>query len=147
MAFEMSCRVGGRDFLLLPENRRLFPLVEISYEPEDENGFVIPDAEEAIKHNIVHMFQQVLDQHVGLQDEELLAVYALWKDTWKNGKAAVVATTERADLSESCAVNRDYFTNANLPEAQRLRRDPNYTVRAWNAVFAYLLADARFLHD
>ncbi len=147
MAFEMSCRAGARDFTLLPENRILFPFVEVGYEPLDENGFAIPAAEVAIKSNIVHLFHRVLDQRVGLEDEELLAAYDLWLDTWLNGKAAVVAQQESSDLAQSCRVENDYFTNLALDESLKLRRDPNYTIRAWNAVFAYLLADARFLHD
>ena len=147
MSLEMSCRVGPRDFVELPENRRFFPLVEASFEPEDENGFAIPAAEEAIKHNIVHMFARVLDQRVGLEDEELLAAYDLWRAVWKDGKAKILAGQELADLNPSCRVERDYFTNVDLEESKRLRRDPNFTVRAWSAVLAYLLSDARFLHD
>lgn len=147
MAFEMSCRSGPRDFALPIESRVLFPLVESSYEPNDDNGFVIPAAEQAIKQNIVHMFHRVLDQRVGLEDEELLAAYALWLDTWQNGKAAVVAQQESGDLPQSCRVDNNYFTGDAIPEEAKLRRDPNYTIRAWNAVLAYLLADARFLHD
>ncbi len=147
MAFEMSCRTGARDFRELPENRIFFPLVEFSYEPEDENGFAIPAAEEAIKNNLVHLYQQVLDQHVSVNDDELLAAYDLWVGTWREGKANIVAGRESADLAGSCRAESDYFTREAYPEAERLRRDPNYTIRAWNAVLAYLLADARFLHD
>lgn len=147
MAFEMACRAGPRDFTLPPEQRILFPVAEATYEPEDENGFAIPDAELAIKHNIQHLFLRILDQKVSLEDEELLAAFDLWKDTWKTGRANIGEQRESADLPGSCQVNNDYFTREALPEEQRLRRDPLYTIRAWNAVVAYLLADARFLHD
>lgn len=147
MAFEMACRAGPRDFQLPPEERILFPLAEVGYEPEDQNGFAVPDAELAIKENIRHLFDRVLDQKVSLEDEELLAAYDLWKDTWKTGRANIGTQTESADLPGSCQVNNDYFTREPLPEEQRLRRDSLYTIRAWNAVVAYLLADARFLTD
>jgi hypothetical protein len=147
MAFEMACRAGPRDFTLPMEQRILFPLIEATYEPEDENGFAIPDAELAIKHNIQHLFARILDQKVSLEDEELLAAYDLWKDTWKTGRANIAAQRENQDLPGSCQVNNDYFTNQPLPDEQRLRRDPLYTIRAWNAVVAYMLSDARFLYD
>jgi hypothetical protein len=147
MAFEMACRAGPRDFTLPPEQRLLFPVVEATYEPEDENGFAIPDAELAIKHNIQHLFARILDQKVSLEDEELLAAYDLWKDTWKTGRANIAEQRENQDLPGSCQVNNDYFTNDPLPDEQRLRRDSLYTIRAWNAVVAYMLSDARFLHD
>ena len=147
MAFEMSCRAAPRDFTLLPEERILFPVVEPSFEPLDSNGFVIPAAEDAIKQNIAHLFHRILDEKVSLEDEELLAAYGLWLDTWQNGKANVQNQVESADLPGSCRVENDYFTREALPEEVRLRRDANYTIRAWNAVVAYLLSDARFIHD
>ena len=143
----MACRAGPRDFQLPPEERILFPLAEVGYEPEDQNGFAVPDAELAIKENIRHLFNRILDQKVSLEDEELLAAYDLWKDTWKTGRANIGTQTESTDLPGSCQVNNDYFTREPLPEEQRLRRDSLYTIRAWNAVVAYLLADARFLTD
>jgi hypothetical protein len=147
MAFEMACRTGARDFVLPAETRLLFPLVEPSYEPEDENGFNIPAGEAAIKANIVHLFKRILDEDLNAEDEEVIAAYDLWVGTWRAGKANVVAQTENRDVPGSCQVNNDYFTNEQLPEEQRFRSDPNYTVRAWNAVLAYLLSDARFLHN
>jgi hypothetical protein len=147
MSFEMACRAGPRDFALPREGRILFPLVEATYEPEDENGFAIPAGELAIKENIRHLFGRILDQQVSLEDEELLAAYDLWTATWKGGRENIADATESADLPGSCRVENDYFTREPLPEEQRLRRDALYTIRAWNAVVAYLLADARFLHD
>lgn len=147
MSLEMACRAGPRDMVLPIEERRLFPLVEPSYEPEDDNGFVVPAAEEAIKKNIAHLFAHVLDQKVSLEDEELLAAYDLWKTTWKAGKENIAAGTEFRELPGSCRVENDYFTRAPLPAEQQLRLDPTYTIRAWNAVLAYLLTDAHFLHD
>ncbi len=147
MSFEMACRAGPRDFTLPPEERILFPLVETGYEPEDQNGFPIPDAELAIKENIRHLFERILDQRVSLEDEELLAAYDLFRDTWRAGRDNIAAQTESADLPGSCRVENDYFTREPLPDEVRLRRDPTYTIRAWNAVLAYLLVDARFIHD
>ena len=147
MSFEMACRAGPRDFALPREGRILFPFVEATYEPEDENGFAIPAGELAIKENIQHLFARILDQRVSLEDEELLAAYELWTATWKGGRDNIAGATESADLPGSCRVESDYFTREPLPEEERLRRDPLYTIRAWNAVVVYLLADARFLHD
>jgi hypothetical protein len=146
MAFEMSCRVGARDFQLPAASRVLFPLVESTYEPEDENGFTIPEGKAAIQANIVHLYKHVLDETVNPEDEEAFAAYELWLQTWRNGKARVLAATEPVDLPGACRAENDYFTREALPEEQRLRRDPEYTIRAWNAVLAYLLSDARFLH-
>ena len=38
-------------------------------------------------------------------------------------------------------------TGEPYPEEQQVVDDPNYTVRAWMAVMAYLLSDYRFLHE
>lgn len=147
MSLEMACRTGPRDMALPAAERKLFPFVESSYEPEDDNGFTVPAAEEAIKKNIAHLFAHVLDQKVSLEDEELLAAYGLWKETWKAGKENIATGVERVELPGSCRVESDYFTREQLPAEQQLRNDPTYTIRAWNAVLAYLLTDARFLHD
>jgi hypothetical protein len=94
----------------------------------------------------VHLYKHVLDETVNPEDEEAFAAYELWLQTWRNGKARVLAATEPVDLPGACRAENDYFTREALPEEQRLRRDPEYTIRAWNAVLAYLLSDARFLH-
>ena len=42
--------------------RRLFPEVEVSFTPEDENGFEIAGAVAAIKRNIAHLHKHVLGE-------------------------------------------------------------------------------------
>jgi len=51
------------------------------------------------------------------------------------------------DLPYRCQVREDPNTGIELENEERLRRDENYTIRAWMAVVTYLLSDYRFLHE
>ncbi len=42
---------------------------------------------------------------------------------------------------------RDPITGEDLPEERRVRRDEDYTMRAWMAVVTYLLSDYDFLYE
>jgi len=60
-----------------------------------------------------------------------------------------VGVSEQTTLPALCQRNNDLLTGASLNSGgvdNRLRNDPNYTIRAWMAVVAYLLSDYRFLY-
>lgn len=146
MANEMACEVVPRDFTIQdPAGRRLFPEVERSFVPEDDNGFEIPGAVDAIKANIRHLHQHILGEEVSAQ--ELERTYQLFLATWREGKAAVDNDEVDDYLRYACRAEEDFWTGEDLPEAQQVRRDANYTVRAWMAVVTYLLTDWAFLHE
>ncbi|WP_373046856.1 DUF1588 domain-containing protein [Vulgatibacter sp.] len=147
MANEMACRAVPRDFVLDAADRRLFPAVELSYEPEDENGFEVPGAEEAIRANIAHLHRHVLGEILYPGDPELERTWQLFYETWKEGKAGIAAGTLDQYLQWSCRARTDFYSGEELPEALRVERDANYTARAWMAVMTYLLLDYRFLYE
>lgn len=147
MANEMACLATARDFSLPPSMRRLFPYAETAFEPEDENGFGVPAAEEAIKRNIRHLHAHLLGEVLADDDPELQTTYELWEGVWRDGRAAVLKGDQPEKLAGPCQSTSDWWTGAKLPEARIVDRDPRYTVRAWMAVVSYLLSDYRFLFE
>ncbi|MCB9543246.1 MAG: DUF1588 domain-containing protein [Myxococcales bacterium] len=146
MASEMGCLMTPRDFRLPLRDRVLFPYVEATYRPEDENGFVVPAAESAIRQNIRHLHAHLLGEEIEAGGEEEEATWRLFLETWRDGRAGQAAGEIGNDLPNHCKVTRDFWSDAELPAEERLERDPNYTLRAWSAVVTYLLADWRFLY-
>ncbi|MCB9651957.1 MAG: DUF1588 domain-containing protein [Deltaproteobacteria bacterium] len=145
MATEMSCLAVPKDFNIEdPAQRRLFPHVERSFQPEDDNGFEVAGAVAAIKDNIRHLHQRVLGEDPS--NDELDATYQLFLETWREGKAAVAAGDLSVDVDYRCRSEND-AAGEPLPEALRVRRDEAFTVRAWMAVMAYLLNDYGFLFE
>jgi len=147
MANEVSCQNGPRDFTKNRTDRVLFPLVETTFVPEDENGFTVPGAKQAIKENIQHLHAHLLSEELELNDPEIERTYQLWYETWKEGQAAVQQDTIDDYLPYRCRAERDYYTGDDLPEDAQVRRDQHYTIRSWMAVLTYLLADYKFLHE
>ena len=146
MANEMGCLVTPRDFRKVREERLLFPFVEATYRPEDENGFEVPQAVEAIKRNIRHLHARLLGEVLAPDHPEVEATFQLYLATWREGFAAVQNEQLSRDLHGHCRATRDFYTDMDLPEEERLWRDPTYAIRAWSAVVTYLLADWRFLY-
>lgn len=146
-ATDMACVSVARDFVLDPEVRRLFPFVEPSFEPETDQGFEVPGAAAAIRRNIQYLHFHVLGEDLPLDDPEIDATYALWEQTWREGKAAVADGEVSSGLIWQCRGRSNWFTGEELPPERRLEDDSDYTVRAWQAVFAYLATDYRFLYE
>lgn len=147
MANEMACRVVPREFTLEASRRRFFPAVELAFEPDDENGFEVPAAREAIEANIVWLHDRVLGETVYPGDPEVERTFALFYETWKEGKEAMADGTLDQWLAWNCRARTDFWTGEELPEDIRVERDPRYTVRAWMAVMTYLLMDYQFLYE
>jgi hypothetical protein len=145
MANEVACKSGPRDFTR--EDRLLFPYVELSFEPEDENGFEIAGAVDAIMENIQYLHARVLGELLPLDHEEIERTYQIFYETWKEGKEQVSADEVSADLPGSCRAENDLVTGESLPDDERIRRDDRYTVRSWMAVLSYLYSDFRFLYQ
>lgn len=147
MATEMSCRTVPLDFTLPLDDRRLFPFVETSYVPETADGFDIPAARELIIENIRYLHARVLGEDLDLDDAEVLATYQLWYDTWQEGVAGLEDESLSTSLVWNCRATTDWYTGETLPVTSQVTSDPQYTVRAWMAVMAYMLGDYRFLHE
>jgi hypothetical protein len=154
MANEMACLAVPHDFFLPKEKRALFPYVDVTYEPEDANGFPVGPARAAIRENIRHLHARLLGEWLDDSDPEIERTYELFHATWKEGKdkmAAVDPTTQKPVLPKNlpwaCTVQKDYWTDKDLPDAQKLVNDETYTIRAWMAVVSYMLGDWAFLSE
>jgi hypothetical protein len=145
MGNEMSCLATARDFSADPSDRLLFPYVERSFVPEDDNQFSVPAVTDAIRANIQHLYDHVLGESYDLNDNEITEAYNLFVTIWKDGKNGVAAGTYSPDLG-NCRASNDYWTGADLAE-NAINQDPDYTVRAWMGVLTYMLSDYKFLHE
>lgn len=128
MANDVPCRLGVRDFTLAPDERRLFPHVELT----DVPGQV--DAEANIRANIQHLYDHLLGERVAVDAPEVDIAYGLFRDIQADGARGLDAGEYDLELDAAC-------------RADGLREDPDYTARAWMAVLTYMLSDYRFLHE
>ncbi|MBR59219.1 MAG: hypothetical protein CMH54_14535 [Myxococcales bacterium] len=147
MAGEVACLSVGRDFSLLRHDRHLFPFVEPSYVPDDENGFPIPQAQLSIRENIRHLHAQLLGEQLSLDDPEIQHTYDLFYETRKEGLQAISDDTVSVNVDWRCSSTVDYWSGQTLSENRRISADPDYTIRSWMAVLSYLLSDYRLLYQ
>ncbi|HEY8377253.1 MAG TPA: DUF1588 domain-containing protein [Nannocystis sp.] len=145
MANEMACVATARDFAKDPSDRLLFPYVETSFVPQDDNGFAVPAVTDAIRANIQHLYEHVLGEHHDINDPEITETYNLFFGIWEDGKAGLAAGVYPAE--PPCRVTADWWTGNPLPDDKRITQDNDYTVRAWMGVLTFLLSDYRFLHE
>jgi hypothetical protein len=150
MSNEMACYATPYDFTLPQEERKLFPHVELTFEPKDVNGFEIVETTEAIKKNIVHLHEHVLGEQLSPDDPEIQRTYDLFVAIWEEGRAGMKAPEDpelglpySQDLPYPCA-DYGYIGEEN---ENNVTSDPNYTVRAWMGVMSYLLSDYSFLYE
>lgn len=151
MANEMACWTVAADFAKDPVDRKMFPFVEIGFEPEDVNGFEVVGASSAIKANIQYLHQRLLGEFVDLEDPEIQRTYELYLEVWKDGRDKLALPPEQGGYSPGlpgeCQAVNDFWTGQPLAPERQIMNDETYTVRAWMAVISYLLADYRFLHE
>ena len=140
-------RAHARDRPLPAVQRRLFPFVEITYEPETVDGFLVAEAADAIKKNIQYLHWRVLGEELNLGDPELEATYNFFVETWREGKAGIADGTEVLQLPWWCRARTDFWTQALLPDDLMVSRDEQFTIRAWMATMSLLLSDYRFLYE
>jgi len=147
MSNHMACVAVPRDFILPATERRLFRHVERTYEPEDINGFEIKEAVAAIKTNIQYLHEYLLGERLPITSPEIERTYALFLETYREGKIGIAQAGYSDRMPDSCRVRTDFYTGEELPEAQRVEYDRNYVLRAWMAVVSYMLSDFRFLYE
>jgi hypothetical protein len=115
-----SCTFTRNDFDKPMGSRLLFPVVALTDTPATTAG------NNAIVENIRHLHRWLLKEDLAASDPEIQRTLKLYTDVW-NDRATP------ASRPVNCTYN-----NTN---------DPNYTGRAWAAVIAYLLGDAKFLYE
>lgn len=131
LALEASCIAVTRDFDQPSAMRKLFPLVEKATVP----------TEAAALDTIRALHLRLLGARVTNDSADVQELYALFRDTQRDGAAAVTARTESANLGRPCASDVELSTGAPLTGTTT---DPTYVIRAWQAVVATLLLDPRF---
>jgi len=138
MANELACYAIPNDFLRTGSDRLLLPYVEIQTLPESG------EAQDAIRRNLQHLHSHLLGEELSLTDPEIEASYQLFVSALQAGQSAI-GDSEDADLPRLCRRNRDLLTGEGL--VNPITTDPDYAIRAWIAVAAYLLSDYRFLYE
>lgn len=146
MAMDVACLTTARELAWPAADRRLLPRIEAGWTPQTPEGFDVPEVEAAIRDQLVFLFQQVLGERHTPDDVEIEAAYSLWHDAWTATRDAVQDGSLGEWLPGRCR-GTTAPDGATLPDADRLNRDPDGTVRAWMAVLAYVLDDPRLLVD
>ena len=114
----------------------------------EEHGLKeIPDTIEDIKANIQHLHERILGERLEIDDPEIERTYQVFLGTWKEGVDSLATMKVNPWLQWPCLAYVNPNTLEEIPEADRLVEDPNYTVRAWMAVITYLLSDYTFLYE
>lgn len=147
MANEMSCKVTAYEFWRPQAERVLFPHVTMAHVPDAETGDPIPGSIDAIRKNIQHLHSRILGETLALDHPEIDRTYQLFYDTWKEGRAGLVDASIETNMDYQCWARIDWATGEALSDEERLFADPDYTIRAWRAVTAYLLSDYEFLYE
>ncbi|MBM4361888.1 MAG: DUF1592 domain-containing protein [Deltaproteobacteria bacterium] len=139
MANEVACAATSWDLRKPRGERLLFPEVELT----DTDASALP----AIRANVRALHALLLGEELAEGDPELERTVQLFIDTRAEGAAKVESDALGRSLPWACQARRDLVTGEDIPEADRLREDPDYVVRAWMAVVTYLLGDYRFLYE
>ncbi|MCC6522704.1 MAG: hypothetical protein IT373_08600 [Polyangiaceae bacterium] len=156
MGNEMACAAVPQDFVRSPEERVLFPLVDVGGTPQDlrdlapytDNDLPVDGAIAAIKTGIARLHERVLGEPANA--DEIEATYALFLQVWRDGRAAMdpsSPTPLSTDLPYQCRALRDFYTGVEYPDDLQIQSDETYVLRAWMAVVSYYLGDYKFLYE
>lgn len=166
MAFDVACEAVAQDFSYTTHSRRkLFPLVEPGYVPEVD-GVRMPQAIAKIKKNIQYLYKRFTGTYYQIDDPEIDRAYRLFYLTFKEGVNPPAADTTYSETASKWPDGRVNTSNQNryeqdaalkctvsfsgniVPDGRReIESDPNYTIRAWQAVVAYIMLDYRFIYQ
>jgi hypothetical protein len=120
LASVRSCGIAMADFNKAAADRLLFPLVALTDTPDTAAG------RDAITKNIRLLHKALWKEDVPETDAEVPRTLKLYTDIWADRATAPAKPV-------NCSYN-----NGN---------DANYTGRAWSAVIAYMIGDAKFLYE
>jgi hypothetical protein len=139
MANESACAITGWDFTKGKAVRAFFPFVDLSEMPES-SGHTVDGSVADIKKNIQFLHQLFLDEKLDIGDPEIDRTYQLFLDTWHE-------LSQAGDKGLDCDGRRNPIDGTDLPDAQQIKDDPNFTLRSWQAVMTYLMSDYKFLYE
>ena len=164
LAVEGSCFFVAADFSRPIEDRILFPWInptdvpqinEMEAPEEDETNGAEDDSdggptqeeiETMIDRSIQHLHRHLLGETLEVDDVEFVESKRLLYDVLSHGQMLIADELEPPNLHGSCQVRNDYWTGAELPEAQRVFRDEQYMIRSWMALVSYLMLSPEFLY-
>jgi len=159
MANEMACYVVPNEFLnqQLDQSSEnlLFPFVTLDTQPWDENGNTNSDNMQLIRQNIRYLHALLLGEERSFDDPEFSFSEDLFLEVLEQGQDEIANAENEWEvirLPSSCKRHHDLFTGEDLRDEDqdidnRLMVDPEYIIRSWMAVVAYLLADYKFVYD
>ena len=147
MANEVACQAVAYDFTLPAESRTLFPYVEWDYAPTEKHGFEVPEMIDHIKNNILYLHSRLLGETLTTDSPEFTRTYDLFMNIMEKGQQLMENELATGQLPAACHATMDLETGDALPDDIQMVNDPEYTIRAWMAVTAYLLSDYRFLFE
>lgn len=139
MALMMSCIATSRDFDEPVASRLLFPHVDATVVP---SGNASAADQQPILRNLQHLHERLLGERLALDSPELLATYQLLSQA----RTDFASSGAGMRLARPCANDVDVQTGAARVPAGTVN-DPQFVVRAWQTVIAYLLMDYRFIME
>lgn len=127
LANDVSCYHVARDFRLEASKRLLFPHVEPTTRPVDD------ESNQKIRQTIVHLHHRVLGHDRAPDHPEIERTFKLF-----TGIIADAQAQGRFEPRETyfCGGREEFKTD-----------DPHYTIRAWRGVVTYLLRQHEFLYE
>ncbi len=128
MANDVACKNVALDFSKEPNQRRLFPNIELDVVPNTSS-----QSEAKIRDAIVHLHLHLLGQYHKSSHQEVERTYQLFSGIVSDAKAS-----QRIEKVGSYHCDR--------VDSKRLA-DPHYTLRAWRGVVTYLLRQHNFLYE
>jgi hypothetical protein len=145
LATDVACKVVSDEFARPPQDRLMLGAVERDWTPATDAGFEIPEAESAIRDALVVVHARLLGEVLATDAAEIDASYTLFYDVWWEGRQARLEGELDESLDYACQVSS--LDGEDLPSEAVVDDDDPYVIRAWMAVFAYLLTDYRFLYE
>jgi hypothetical protein len=132
MAMEIGCRATLADFFRPQAQRKLLLGVESTALPN--NSADIAAIKNAIKNLHLRLWGEA-------NQVDLDAAYELFYTIQTQGKAMGIGA------AMTCRLNDNPDTGVSLANNLRISNDPEFTMRSWGAVIAYMLMDYRFLSE
>ncbi len=143
MANELSCELTAWDFTKEAAGRRFFPRVERTVVPESA-GNTVPESVNLIKENIAYLHHLILGEQLTPEDPEVDRTYKVFLETWHEMQAARETRGHHLVVPRSLG---PLDRQLDLPEEIHINEDPDGTIRAWQAVMAYLMMDYKFIFE
>ncbi len=132
MANEVACKNVSADFALKPDERMLFPNIELDVVPGETSG-------KQIRQAIVYLHQRLLGRFDSVDAPEVERTFQLFAGILDDAKS-------RSENGQPIDPREAYHCRASRKDGPRTM-DPHYTLRAWRGVVTYLLRQEEFLFE